>query len=138
MVKVETRSLVLFEDPFWVGVFEKVENGKLTVAKQTFGAEPSMAEIYEFVLDHYYDLEFSPPVAARVRKEHTNPKRRQREARKMTAGRGTSTKSQQALQMQLEEKKLERKQFSKEQKEAEKRRRFELRQEKKKAKHRGK
>ena len=117
----ETRLTVLYEEPFWIGVSERIENGKLTVAKHTFGAEPSMAEIYEFVLDHSYDLKYSPPVDADMKREHTNPKRRQREARKMVTQKGIGTKSQQALQMQREENKIERKQISKEQKEADKR-----------------
>ena len=138
MAKLETRLTVLYEEPFWIGLSERVVNGKLTVAKHVFGAEPSMADIYEFVLNHSYDLEYSPPVDAETKKEHTNPKRRQREARKMTAQKGIGTKSQQALQMQREEKKIERKQISKEQKEEEKQRRFELRQKKKREKRRGK
>lgn len=129
---------MLFEEPFWIGVFERVENGKLTVAKHTFGAEPSMAEIYEFVIRRSYDLKYSPPVDVDMKREHTNPKRRQREARKMIVQKGIGTKSQQALQMQREENKIERKQISKEQKEAEKQRRFELKQQKKRTKHRGK
>ena len=138
IAKLETRLTVLYEGPFWIGLSERVENGKLTVAKHVFGAEPSMADIYEFVLNHSYDQEYSPPVDAEMKKEHTNPKRRQREARKMTAQKGVGTKSQQALQMQREEKKIERKQISKEQKEAEKQLRFELRQKKKREKHKGK
>ena len=134
---IETRSTVLYEEPFWIGVSERVENGKLTVAKHTFGAEPSMADIYEFVLNHSYDLRYSPPVDADMKREHTNPKRRQREARKMIVQKGIGTKSQQALQMQREENKIERKQISKEQMEAEKQRRFEMKQAKKKEKRRG-
>ncbi len=136
--KLETRLTVLYEEPFWIGVSERIENGKLTVAKHIFGAEPSTADIYEFVLDHSYDLDYSPPVDVDMKREHANPKRRQREARKMTVQKGIGTKSQQALQMQREEKKIERKQIGKEQKEAEKKRRFELRQKKKKEKHKGK
>ncbi len=134
----ETRLTVLYEEPFWIGVSERVENGKLTVAKHTFGAEPGMADIYEFVLNHSYGLKYSPPVDADMKREHKNPKRQQREARKMVAQKGIGTKSQQALQMQREENKIERKQISKEQKEAEKQRRFEMKQQKKRAKHRGK
>ena len=136
--ELETRLTVLYEEPFWIGVSERVENGKLTVAKHTFGAEPSMADIYEFVLNHSYDLEYSPSVDADIKKEHRNPKRRQREARKMTAQKGIGTKSQQALQMQREERKTERKQLTKEQKEAEKQHRYELKQQKRRDKHRGK
>ena len=136
--ELETRLTVLYEEPFWIGVSERVENGKLTVAKHTFGAEPSMADIYEFVLNHSYDLEYSPPIDVDLKKEHRNPKRRQREARKMTAHKGIGTKSQQALQMQREERKTERKQLTKEQKEAEKQHWYELKQQKRRDKHRGK
>ena len=31
---------VLFEDPFWIGLFEKTDNEGLHVCKVTFGAEP--------------------------------------------------------------------------------------------------
>jgi hypothetical protein len=55
---------VLFDAPFWVGIFEWVENGQLTVAKVTFGAEPKDYEVHDFVLKHFYDLKFSPAVAA--------------------------------------------------------------------------
>ena len=40
---------VYFDDPFWVGVFERVENGKLSACKVTFGAEPRDVEVLEFV-----------------------------------------------------------------------------------------
>ena len=43
------RLIVYFDDPFWVGIFERVENGKLSVAKVTFGAEPKDYEIQEFI-----------------------------------------------------------------------------------------
>ena len=43
MDKVIGRLTVFFEDPFWVGVFERIENGRLSAAKVTFGAEPKGA-----------------------------------------------------------------------------------------------
>ena len=69
---------VFFEDPFWIGVFEVIENGKLSVCKVTFGAEPKDYEILEFVLKNYYHLKFSPSVDVPVKKEIRNPKRMQR------------------------------------------------------------
>ena len=131
------KLTVYFEDPFWVGVFERIENGKLSVCKVTFGAEPKDYEVWEFVLRYYYQLKFSPSVDVVVKKEVTNPKRVQREARKQSASSGIGTKSQQALQLQREENKLERKTISREQREAEKQRQFELKQQKRKEKHRG-
>lgn len=73
------KLTVLFEEPFWVGVFEKIENGRLSVAKVTFGAEPKDCEVYEFILKHYYDLQFSPAVEIAVAEKHKNPKRMQRD-----------------------------------------------------------
>ena len=50
---------------------------------------------------------------------------------------GIGTKAQQALKLQHEQNKLERKAISREQREAEKERQYELRQQKKRDKHRG-
>ena len=131
------KLTVLFEDPFWLGVFERISSGKLSVCKVTFGAEPRDYEIQDFTLKNYSHLRFSPCVDIAVKKESTNPKRMQREARKQTLQSGIGTKSQQALQLQREENKLERKATTKQEREAEKQRQFELRQQKRKEKHRG-
>ena len=37
MDRVSGKLTIYFEDPFWVGVFERIENRKLSVAKVTFG-----------------------------------------------------------------------------------------------------
>lgn len=128
---------VYFEPPFWVGIFERIEDGKLTVSKITFGAEPKDYEVYGFILKHYYELKFSPPVSTEVKKAADNPKRRKRKAKKQLQNNGIGTKSQQALQMQLEEIKTERKQKSRKQREEDKQRQFELKQHKRRKKHRG-
>ncbi len=47
---------VYFEDPFWVGIFERIQEGKLSVCKVTFGAEPKDYDVLEFVLQHYDKL----------------------------------------------------------------------------------
>lgn len=134
---VSIKLTVFFEEPFWVGIFERIINGKLSVCKVTFGAEPKDYEVWEFVLKHYGDLKFSLAVEAEVKPIADNPKRRQRNAKKQMQGSGVGTKSQQALQMQREEMKIERKQVSKEQREAEKQRQFDLKQQKRREKHRG-
>ena len=135
--EVVGKLTVYFEDPFWVGIFERIDGGKLSVAKVTFGAEPKDYEIQEFVSKNYYNLKFSPSVHVTVKRDVVNPKRRLREARKQSQISGIGTKSQQALQLQREENKLERKVISREIKEAEKRRQLELKQQKRKEKHRG-
>ena len=129
MDKVSGRLTVFFEDPFWVGVFECISDGKLSVCKITFGAEPKDYEVYDFVLKKYYQLRFSPAVATDVKI--------QREVRKQVQNTGIGTKSQQALKLQQEQLKTERKTVSRDQREAEKQRQFELKQQKRKEKHRG-
>ena len=39
MDKVSGKLTVYFEDPFWVGVFERIEDGKLSVAKVNIGVQ---------------------------------------------------------------------------------------------------
>ncbi|MGI5824811.1 MAG: YjdF family protein [Bacillota bacterium] len=131
------KLTVYFDNPFWVGVFEHIENEKLSVCKVTFGAEPKDYEILQFILKNYSQLKFSPSVDVTVRKEAKNPKRRQRESRKQAAQSGIGTKSQQALQQQREENKMMRKAIGKKQREAEKQRQYDLKQQKRKEKHRG-
>ena len=133
----KTEFKVFFEEPFWIGVFERVENGKLSVCKVTFGAEPKDGEIWEFILRHYDELKFSPAVKAETRQTADNPKRRLRNAAKQMKHTGIGTKSQQALQLQREELKIERRQQGRKQREAEKQRLFDLKQQKRKEKHRG-
>lgn len=137
MNKISGELTVFFESPFWIGVFERVSNDKLSVSKVTFGAEPKDYEIWDFVLTDYYALKFSPAVETEAKKTADNPKRKQRNARKQLRISGIGTKSQLAMQMQREKMKTERKQISKEQREAEKQRRFKLKQQKRKEKHRG-
>lgn len=137
MDKASGRLTVFFEEPFWVGVFERISENKLSVSKVIFGAEPKDYEIYDFILKNYDGLRFSPAVATDVKEAGRNPKRIQREVRKQVQNTGIGTKSQQALKLQQEQLKTERRTVSREQREAEKQRQFELKQQKKKEKHRG-
>ncbi|MDD3368541.1 MAG: YjdF family protein [Lachnospiraceae bacterium] len=131
------RLTVFFEEPFWVGVFESISEGRLSACKVIFGAEPKDYEVNRFILENYGRLKFSPAVKTEVKKSSGNPKRIQREVKKQLQDTGIGTKSQQALQLQREEMKTERKQISKEQRDAEKERMFDLKQQKRKEKHRG-
>ena len=133
----KTTLTVFFEAPFWVGVFERMEGGKMSACKVTFGTEPTDNEIFSFILKHYDSLPFSKPVKAVQRKAADNPKRRSREARKQVESRGIGTKSQQMLKQQYEENKRARKQESKAQRDAQKQRQFNLKQQKRKEKHKG-
>ena len=137
MDKVNGKLTVYFEEPFWVGIFERIEDGKLSVAKVTFGAEPKDYEVQEYIQKYYFGLKFSPAVESIVKDIKRNPKRMHREVKKQTIGTGIGTKSQQALKLQQEHNKQERKVRSRERKEADEQRMFELKQQKKREKHRG-
>ena len=116
--RVSSKLTVFFEDPFWVGVFERVSCGKLSAAKVTFGAEPKDYEVLEFINRNYYKLQFSPEIETVVKDTRKNPKRVQRDAKKQTLETGIGTKSQQALKVKQEQNKQERKAISREQREA--------------------
>lgn len=51
MKTIKCKLTVYFAEPFWVGVFERICDGKLSVAKVTFGAEPKDYDIQEFNVD---------------------------------------------------------------------------------------
>ena len=138
MDEVSSGLTVFFSAPFWIGIFEQVCNGELPTSKVTFGSEPKDYEVYEFIQRNYYKLRFSPAVAVDMdRAKKRNPKRVQREIHKQVNNIGIGTKSQQALKMQQEQMKTERKAIKREKREAEKKRQFDLKQQKKKKKHRG-
>ncbi len=138
MQKTESKLTIFFEDPFWVGVYERASEGELEVCKITFGAEPRDGEIYEFFLCNFNKLIFSPPIKAEEKREtQINPKRMQREINKQLDFKGVGTKSQQALKLQQEQAKTARKEKSKQKTEEEKQLKYDLRQQKQKEKHRG-
>lgn len=134
----QSSLTILFEVPFWIGIYERTDNDKYEVCKITFGSEPKDYEVYDFLLKNWHKLKFSHPIQAETAIDRKiSPKRMQREIHSQLQNEGIGTKAQQALKLQHEQCKLERKLKSREQKEAEKDRRFAIRQEKKKAKHRG-
>ncbi len=134
---METKLTVFFEEPFWVGVFERTDGKKLSACKVTFGAEPTDAQLNEFILGGYKDLVFSPEVKTDVRKKADNPKRRFKIVKNTLKEVGVGTKSQQAMKLKQELRKTERKAENKINKEEAEERKFALRQEKKKQKHKG-
>ena len=129
--------LVYFDDPFYAILVERRENGRLSVARQVVGPEPSEIEVLEWVQKEFPYLRYSPAVEDAPRSPMAmNPKRRQRQAARETGG-GVGTRSQQALQLDRELRTAQRKSDRRERQEEEAERRFQLRQEKRKARHRG-
>lgn len=137
-MRLQVRLTVYFEDPFWVGVFERRQEGRLTAARVVFGAEPKDYTVYEHFLRGWRSLRFSPPVAAGEEGVRAgNPKRAQREAARQLARSGSGTKAQQALALLHEESVRQRKENGKRRREEDRQRQYELRKERKKEKHRG-
>ena len=66
MQKNWAKLTVFFEEPFWVGLYQRWSGPKLEVAKITFGAEPKDGEVYQFLLEHWKRLSFSPPVEQEI------------------------------------------------------------------------
>ena len=138
MDRVSIKLTVYFEDPFWIGIFERSIDEKLSVCKVIFGAEPKDNEVLNFVLNRYEKLKYSPEILnEKVFKEKLNSKRVQRDVKKQLNNKGVGTKSWQALKLQQEQNKTIRKSKTKEQKELEKEKFYSLKQQKKREKHKG-
>lgn len=132
------RLTVYFEDPFWVGLYERGGGGTYAVCKITFGAEPRDHEVYAFLLEHWRQLSFSPSMEAEgPAEQRINPKRMQRQIKRELQSPGMGTKAQQALKLQQEQGKEARKRRSRGEREAEAERQFVLRREKRREKHKG-
>lgn len=138
MYTVTAKLTVYFEEPFWVGLYEFIADGKLQVSRVVFGPEPKDYQVYDHFLTNWNKLRFSPPIAERLElKRKINPKRMQRAISNQLTNTGIGTKAQQALKLQQEQSKSERKTYNRQESEREKQFQFELRQQKKKEKHKG-
>ncbi|ACA46217.1 DUF2992 family protein [Clostridium botulinum] len=132
------KLTVLFDEPFWIGIFEKQDQDKIQICRVVFGQEPKDYEVYDFILKNYYNLKFSNSIAIdKNPKKEINPKRMQRKIKKTVQENGIGTKAQQALKLDYENKKTERKIRSKEDREKLKKLKFEKRQQKKAKKKKG-
>lgn len=138
METAKAKLTVLFDPPFWAGLFEREAGGRYEACKVIFGPEPSDQEVYQYLLDHYQHLEFSPALPSDSPAERrVSPKRAQRLAARETRETGIGTRAQQALQLQREQQKTQRQRLSRQNREAEEERRYLLRREKRREKRRG-
>ena len=44
----QSSLTILFEAPFWIGLYERTDNGKYEVCKITFGSEPKIMRSTSF------------------------------------------------------------------------------------------
>lgn len=135
---LKTKLTVYFDAPFWVGVYERLENQELSVCRIVFGSEPKDYEVYDFLLKNFFKLRFSKPIKADgFADRKINPKRLQRQIKKETQNKGIGTKAQQAIKLEHESRKIEHKKMTKAYKEALKEEKYLKRVKKKKEKKKG-
>ena len=83
MDRNESRFTVLFQSPFWVGIAERWSGEGYQAARVVFGAEPTDAQVYQWLLGNWRRLPFTAAEAEEMPKAlPANPKRLQREAGK--------------------------------------------------------
>jgi hypothetical protein len=101
---------VFFDDPWWVGVIEVADGPASRVYRWVFGAEPSGPEVQQFVLGQFGALIAQPgaPLDTALPPRRANPKRAAREVARAVAEQGVSSKAQEALRLQIEAGKQER------------------------------
>ena len=134
------RLTILFDAPYWIGLLEWEEAGLLYAARHIFGAEPSDQEIYHFVqhdlLRLHAQVTIGVPIESRSA-THMNPKRMQRAIRRAIAADGIPDKAFEAMRLQIEQHKIERRQISKAERDAERSHQREMAHAKARARHRG-
>lgn len=97
------KCTIFFEDPFWVGVFERTDNDGYSVARYVFGAEPGAAEMQCFAHSQYQNLVFSVPVAQLPEELKSESfKHRLHRVRHESNRQGPGTKAQQAIKAEQE------------------------------------
>ncbi|HEY9123517.1 MAG TPA: YjdF family protein [Bacteroidales bacterium] len=136
---------VLFEEPFWIVLFEKEDEYGYAVAREIIGAsEPTGAELAAFLENINIDnLRFTLPLI--TQQKHGNFKRanyklqmrKAKHIQETSKYKYTFTKAQTMLKEHQSIQKEERKKFSRQEKEKDLERKFELKQIKRKEKHRG-
>jgi Protein of unknown function (DUF2992) len=136
------KLTILFNGQFWEGIVELYDGDRLKAGRYIFGKEPQDAEVLELILSNrafrlleksnFYDRGESSKTKT------INPKRLARKIAKETATISISTMAQEAMRLDLEQRKKEGKKRSKLNKEAEKEQKRLLARQKAKLKHRGK
>lgn len=137
-MKCRMIMTVVFDKPFYKGVFERFVDDRYAVAEINLGTSlPKTRDIYRLVLKRWNTIHFSKETLDSTRVKRVNPKRMQREAQKQVHAQFYGSKAQQALKADFEMRKQQSHREQRIAKEDCKKRKFEIRQLKKKQKHRG-
>jgi hypothetical protein len=134
-------ATVCLENSFWIALFERISDNKLSVARVIFGKEPTDPELYEWLLNNYEQLNFTSSQDFKLTIKRKNHKRMLREVKKEIKKVSLNTHkesfAQETLRLELEKQKKVKKILKKQEKEALEKEHFLLKQEKKKQKKRG-
>jgi hypothetical protein len=134
---------VTFDPPFWIVLFESIEEEKYSVAREVIGtSEPTSAEIMLFFdRFNFKEIRYTTPIEEeKTQNSRVSFKKMQKKVKKATEQsnyKHTYCKAHEELKKQQEQNKQERKSFNREKRDEEKERKFELKQQKKKQKLRG-
>ena len=132
-MKCRMIMTVVFDKPFYKGIFERFVDDRYAVAKINLGTSlPKTRDIYRLVLKRWNTIHFSKETLDSTRVKRVNPKRMQREAQKQV-----HAQFYQALKADFEMRKQQSHREQQAAKANHKRQKFEIRQLKKKQKHRG-
>ena len=140
---MKTEFTLYFDGQFWVGVIERHEADRVRAVRIVFGAQPSDAELYEFLLTHANALLCRLDEAAwasdigQHQATHHNPKRAQRQASHLARRALPSTASQAAIQAERERTAQERASATRKEKQEKAEEKRQLARLKAKARHRG-
>ncbi len=129
---------VCFDDPFWVGILETCRDGVLYVGRHTFGAEPTNPQLLSFCLDELAHLEvLKTELTAGSSPRGMGFKRSLREAKKLQATLGSTSRADAAYKQAFEREMAKRQSERAFHKRSTAALAFEARQEKKKERRRG-
>jgi hypothetical protein len=134
------KLTVYYDGQFWVGVFEETDHGKLRAYRYVFGPEPRDNDVLDLINRQMLRLVGGVSRAIQTEEEvlkKINPKRMARIAAAEMNQPGISTKAQQALKLEQEQRKKDQAALSKQKKEVSDERKWLLRKVKAKEKHRG-
>jgi len=141
MKKSTIKVTVMLENSFWIGIFERNEEKIYAVARKIFGKEPTDPELYQFITHNYHELKFTEPQNFKLIIKRKNYKRMQRDVKKEVDKAKKSslktTHAQETLRIELEKNKKAKKTLNNAEKDAKSEKTFQIRQAKKKQKHRG-
>lgn len=132
------KLIIYFDGSFWAASAELHDDLGQRAARYVFGAQPTGPQIYRFALSRLWKLPFYAAQTSVVPKQKAvNPKRMQKlAAKELTCGRGIK-KARAAIAAAQEALKTEAHGRTRAETQAEARRKFELKQLKRRKKHRG-